>query len=95
MEYQHIKRIWKSPFYVKWKKHSCPVCGAELTVIKASAIADSKSKAAEAFDFSSGDSYMIGKVKFIWDEFQCPSCHKAFSIDEVKKAEKEKAPISE
>ena len=44
---------------------------------------------AKDFDFSTFDSYMIGNVKFIWTEFQCPACGKQISIDEMKKIEKE------
>jgi len=31
---------------------------------------------------------MIGNVKFIWIEFQCPLCKTRFSIDEMKQIEK-------
>lgn len=32
---------------------------------------------------------MIGNVKFIWTEFQCPVCGKQISIDDMKRIEKE------
>ena len=50
---------------------------------------NSRSPEAKDFDFSTFDSYMIGNVKFIWTEFQCPACGKQISIDEMKKIEKE------
>ena len=89
MKYQHIQRIFKSPFYVNWKKHYCPECHERLKKIKVSKIVNSRSPEAKDFDFSTFDSYMIGNVKFIWTEFQCPACGKQISIDEMKKIEKE------
>lgn len=87
MKYQHIKRIFKNPFYVKCKKHNCTDCGEQMRKIKVSKIVHSNSPEAHNFDFHSGDSYMIGNVKFIWTEFQCPKCQRQFTIDEIKQIE--------
>lgn len=89
MKYQHIQRIFKNPFYINWKKHYCPECHERLDKIKVSKIVNSKSPEAKDFDFSTFDSYMIGNVKFIWTEFQCPVCGKQISIDDMKRIEKE------
>ena len=90
MKYQGIKRIFKCPFYVNWKKHYCPECHEKLEKIKVSKIVNSRSPEAADFDFlNTCDTYMIGNVKFIWTEFQCPACGKQISIDEMKKIEKE------
>lgn len=91
MKYQHIQRIYKNPFYVNFKKHYCPNCGVALEKIKISKIVNSKSEEARNFEFEFGESYMIGNVKFIWDEFQCPICKKRISIDEMKRIEKEQS----
>jgi len=88
MKYQHIQRIYKNPFYVNFKKHYCPACKIALKKLKVSQIVNSKSKEARNFEFEFGESFMIGNVKFIWIEFQCPLCKTRFSIDEMKQIEK-------
>ena len=76
-------------FYTVFKKHYCPSCGTKLTRIKASKIVNSRSPEAENYDFSSGDSFMVGDVELIWTEFYCPTCEKRISIDEMRRIEKE------
>lgn len=88
MKYQHIKWIYKSPFYVHWKKHFCPACNERLRIIKVSRIINSKSEEAKDYNFHTLDNYMIGNVKFVWKEFQCPKCKRQFTIDEMKQIEK-------
>lgn len=95
MKYQHIQRIYKDPFYVRFKKHYCPDCGAMLKIITTSKIVNSKSEDAENFDFEFGESFMIGNVKFIWDEFECPVCGRIFSIKEMKQIGKEQGKRQE
>lgn len=90
MKYQHIKRTFNNPIFVQCKKHFCPQCGQLLKSVKVSRIVNSKSPEAKDFDFHTGDTYMIGNVKFIWTEFQCASCKVNYSIDEIKHTEKEK-----
>ena len=85
MEYQHTKRIFRSPFYVCFKKHYCPDCHAKLKTIKVSEIKNSMSSDDEEFDFQNVDTYMVGNVKFIWTEFLCPKCGRQMSIDEMKR----------
>lgn len=88
MKHQHVQRIFKNPLYVNFKKHYCPECHSKLKKIKVSKIVNSSSPESEEFDFQSGETYMIGNVKFIWTEFQCPACGKKFSIDKMKSIER-------
>ena len=88
MKYQHVQRIFKSPFYVNLKKHYCPICGELLHKTTVSRIVNSNSPEAADFDFLTFDSYMIGNVKFIWTEFQCSNCKKNYTIEEMKRIEK-------
>ena len=76
-------------FYTILKKHYCPACGTKLTRIKTSKIVNSKSPEAKNYDFTLGDSFMVGDVEFIWKEFYCPTCKKRISIDEMRQIEKE------
>lgn len=89
MKYQHIQRVYKRPVFMKWGNHCCPICGEELKKIKVSKIVNSESEEAKDWDFSSGDVYMYGDVKFIWTEFSCEKCDKIFSVDDVYRAEKD------
>lgn len=93
MKYQHVQRIYKNPFYVNFKKHYCPNCGVVLKKIKISKIVNSRSKEASDFKFEFGETFMIGNVKFIWNEFQCPECKKIISIDEMRYIEKERSKM--
>ena len=75
--------------YTMLKKHYCPVCGTKLTRIKTSKIVNSKSAEAKNYDFTLGDSFMVGDVEFIWKEFYCAICKKRIPIDEMKRIEKQ------
>ena len=75
--------------YTMLKKHYCPECGTKLTRIKISKIVNSKSPEAKNYDFTLGDSFMVGDVKFVWKEFYCPTCKKRMPIDEMKRIEKQ------
>ena len=90
MKIHGVKREWSRPFWVRFKKHYCPNCKGLLTTTKVSKIVNSKSDEAKNYDFSSGDTYMIGNIKFIWTEFQCDACSKTFSINEIRESEKNK-----
>lgn len=93
MKYQHVKRTFQNPIFVNCKKHYCPHCNELLSKVKVSKIVNSRSPEAKDFDFHSGDTYMIGNVKFIWTEFQCPSCKANFSINEMRNIEKEQKKL--
>ena len=89
MKATNVKRSWKRPFFVNFKKHHCPVCNGELKKIQVSKIVNSQSEEAKDFDFSSsGEGYMIGNVKFIWTEFTCGSCNRNYSVNEIYNYEK-------
>ena len=90
MKIHGVKRIWAPPFYLRFKKHFCPICNEPLIPIKISKIVNSESKEAQEYDFSSSDGYMLGNIKFIWNEFKCKSCNRNFSISEIKYAESRK-----
>lgn len=70
------KYINNAIFYTVFKKHYCPVCGTKLTRIKTSKRVNSTSPEAKNYDFTLGDSFMVGDVEFIWKEFYCPTCKK-------------------
>ena len=83
-----VKREWSKPFWVRFKKHYCPSCMNLLTTTKVSKIINSNSEEAKDYDFSSGDTYMIGNIKFIWTEFLCTACGKTYSLQEIRENEK-------
>ncbi|HBL83376.1 MAG: hypothetical protein A2Y17_07985 [Clostridiales bacterium GWF2_38_85] len=89
MKYQHIQRIFTSPFYLNFRKHYCPDCNIELNKIEVSKIVNSSSPEAKNFDFHTFENYMIGNVKFIWTELQCDKCRRTISISEMKRIENE------
>ncbi len=78
-------------FYTVFKKHFCTECKTKLSCIKVSKIVNSNSPEAKNYDFTMGDSFMVGDVEFIWKEFYCPQCNKQFSISEIKHIERQKA----
>lgn len=53
-------------FFTLFKKHDCPQCGKRLQRVRVSQIVNSNSPEAEKFNFSLGDSFMVGNVEFIW-----------------------------
>ena len=65
-----------NPFYVHWKKHVCPLCGAKLKTAYDSVVVNSNSPRAKDYDFSvaAGDSYLTGDVEFRTSYFRCPKC---------------------
>ena len=83
-----VKREWSRPFWVRFKKHYCPTCMNLLTTTKVSKIVNSNSEEAKDYDFSSGDTYMIGNIKFIWTAFLCAACDKTYSLQEIRENEK-------
>ena len=83
------KYVNNAIFYTIFKTHYCPVCGTKLARVKTSKIVNSRSPEAKNYDFTLGDSFMVGDVEFIWKEFYCPTCKKRISIDEMRRIEKE------
>ena len=41
-------------------------------------------------DFSSGDGFMAGNIKFLWTEFVCINCDKTYPLDEIIEYERKK-----
>lgn len=81
------KYVNNAVFYTLFKKHYCPECGTKLLRVKKSKIVNSNSPEAKDFDFTCGDSFMVGDVEFIWNEFKCPTCNKHISVDEMRRIE--------
>lgn len=81
-----------NPFYIHWRKHICPKCGAKLRTAYDSTIVNSNSPEAKEYDFSiaAGDSYLTGDVEFRTGYFKCQKCEFTISFDEMKKYEKGK-----
>lgn len=75
--------------YTKFKKHYCPGCETRLQLIKVSKVVNSKSPEARNYNFSCGDGFLVGNVKFIWKEFYCPVCDRQFSVKKLKRIERE------
>lgn len=88
MKIHGVKKLWSNPIFIHCKKHYCPACSGKLTPVKVSKIINSKSEEAAKFDFSAGDVYICGNVKFIWTELKCDSCSRAYSQKEIKAFEK-------
>lgn len=83
------KFIGDSWFYTNLKKHYCPTCNEKLEVIKVSKVVNSKSQEAKNYDFSLGDTFLVGDVEFFYNVFCCSKCNKQYSIQEMKRMEKQ------
>lgn len=81
-----IQYINKDVFYVR-KAHFCPHCKTKMKTVKVSRVVNSRSPEAKDFDFSNGDTYMVGNIKFVWKEFECPSCGLHLTVQQMKEAE--------
>lgn len=88
MKIDGVKNESVFSFWARFKKHYCPECKGRLITTKASKIVNSNSDEAKNFDFSLGDTYMIGNIKFIWTEFKCFACDKTYSMKEIRQSEK-------
>lgn len=85
-----FKRVFESPFYIYLKKHYCVICGERLKLVLVSKIVNSESMEAKNYDFQLVDNFMIGDVKFTWNEFECPKCGYRISIRKLKERDKRK-----
>jgi uncharacterized protein YbaR (Trm112 family) len=86
-----IKYIFNaSPIYVYLKKHFCPVCKTKLQIKYTSEIVNSNSSKAKEYDFSVGDTFMVGDVEFRTKCFYCSECNRFISFQDMKKFEKKK-----
>ena len=84
IEIHGVKKEWNNPLFV-YRKHFCPKCGSRLRVIKIEKIVDSASKEAQNYDFSSGNGFMVGNIKFVRTAFLCKKCKKKYSVDVVRR----------
>lgn len=87
MKIHAVKRENDDLFFTL-KKHYCPYCNERLEKTKTETVVNSGSEEAKNYDFSSGDTDFVGKVKFIKTAFRCNKCGKTYSIKEVKDSEK-------
>ena len=83
-----VSRTSERPFFVHCKKHYCPDCKEQLGTMKAWDIVHSGSEESKKYDFSCGDTYLCGNVKFIWTVFVCAKCEKTYSVGEIYQLEK-------
>ena len=82
-----IKYFNEDLFYVR-KAHFCPDCKAKMKTVKVSRVVNSRSPEAKDFDFSGADgTYAVGNIKFVWKEFECPSCGLHLTVQQMKEAE--------
>lgn len=77
-----IKHINSHPFFFM-KRHYCSKCNEKLKVVKVSRIVNSNSADAKNYDFSLGDTYLSGDVKFVYKMLECPKCKVRFSAEEI------------
>ena len=83
-----VKRFNNDIFFTRFKKHYCPECGKLLNTIKMSKVVNSASPEAVNFDFSNGDVFLVGNIKFIWVDFECKNCDKVYSVNMIREFEK-------
>ena len=89
MKVHGVKREWDSPVFCS-KNHFCPACNSQLEKIKTETIVNSKSEDAKNYDFSLGDGFLVGNVKFIRTAFRCSTCNHTYTIGQLKEAESAK-----
>ncbi|MBQ3229783.1 MAG: hypothetical protein IJB49_02065 [Clostridia bacterium] len=78
------------PIYIHWKKHFCPKCGGQVELRYISKIINSKSPEAKFYDFSLGDTFLVGDVEFRTRCFHCETCQMDISFKDMKLHEKSK-----
>lgn len=82
------KRTWTHIIFTYFKKHYCPYCRTQLQIITCEKIVNHKSEEAKNFDFHSFDTYLVGNIKFVWDELKCFGCGFQITAKEMKKYER-------
>lgn len=76
-----------NPLYIHFKKHFCPKCGSKVELGYISKIVNSNSPEAKNYDFSVGDTFLIGDVEFRTKCFYCTNCKINISFKEMKNYE--------
>ncbi len=83
--YLEIHHIWFSLF----KRHHCPACGGSLKKrLRPSGIVSTGSPQARDYDFSIGDTRMIGNVECYEIVFHCRICDVSYRESEMMELEK-------
>lgn len=76
--------------YLK-EEHFCPDCKTKLETVKVSKVVNGKSPEVKEFDFGLGSvpnkTWLVGNIKFVWKEFECPNCKKHITVKEMKDIE--------
>ena len=78
-----------NPLWLRFKKHYCPKCANRVQLSYIRKIVNSASPEAQYYDFSLGDTYLIGDVEFRRSIFYCPHCDMNISVFEMKRFEKQ------
>ena len=73
-----------NPFWLYLRRHVCPNCNAVVKRHYSSKIVNSNSTEATEYDFSLGDTYLLGDVEFRTRCFYCSNCKQDISIQEMK-----------
>lgn len=83
-----VKHLYDgNPLYLH-KKHICPQCGNKVELRYDSKTVNSKSPEAKDYDFSLGDTFLVGDIEFRTGYFYCPKCLLNISLQEMKEYEK-------
>lgn len=78
----------EKPFFVYFRKHFCPRCGARLVRQKVSEIIHSDSAEAKNYDFEVADTTIRGNMKFTHIEFFCPGCQRNYTVRDIREGKK-------
>ena len=86
-----VKYIYDvNPIFVHWKKHFCPKCGKRMSIRFHSKTVNSASFEARKYDFSLGDTFLVGNVEFRTPFFYCNECHCEVTAPQMKEIERRK-----
>ena len=84
MKYTNVQWILKAPLYIR-KPHKCPDWKETVSVTKREKVVRAGSE--EANQMGVSELCGIGNVKVVWKVFECPSCGKMTTIEEMKRHE--------
>ena len=87
----HGVKYFNSDIVYLKKSHLCPDCNTRLETVKVSKVVNSNSPEAKEFDFGLGrrphKTWLVGNIKFVWKEFECPKCKRHITVKEMKSIE--------
>lgn len=86
MKYKNI--TIEKPLYTHLKSHRCLKCGSLTRVDKISKIVNTNSKEFKAYAYKFFDSYPIGEVEFVEEEFVCNNCDFHMPVNSYFRLEK-------